>query len=131
MDGRENSTWKRRWEEALDRSFKRVDGELAGEFGEGGPIAPEIIGSTAVVVLLSRCQIVVSNCGDSRAVLCRGGQAIPLTSDHKVCGYCGRFFSLHLRYYRNASKKNLDRILSQANTFRSCLSPWCLRSYKF
>ncbi|CAN6441283.1 unnamed protein product [Victoria cruziana] len=83
MDGRENSTWKRRWEEALDRSFKRVDGELAGEFGEGGPIAPEIIGSTAVVVLLSRCQIVVSNCGDSRAVLCRGGQAIPLTSDHK------------------------------------------------
>ncbi|XP_031488694.1 probable protein phosphatase 2C 6 isoform X1 [Nymphaea colorata] len=81
--GHEGSNWKMRWEEALDRGFKRVDGELAGEFDEGGPIAPEIIGSTAVVVLVSRCQIVASNCGDSRAVLCRGGQAIPLTSDHK------------------------------------------------
>lgn len=37
-----------------------------------------------LVVLLSACQIIVANCGDSRALLCRGSQAVPLTADHKV-----------------------------------------------
>ncbi|BAS87888.1 Os04g0167900 [Oryza sativa Japonica Group] len=43
-----------------------------------------IIGSTAVVALLVRDRLVVSNCGDSRAVLCRAGDPLPLSSDHKV-----------------------------------------------
>nr|Q7XP01.2 RecName: Full=Probable protein phosphatase 2C 37; Short=OsPP2C37 [Oryza sativa Japonica Group] len=42
-----------------------------------------IIGSTAVVALLVRDRLVVSNCGDSRAVLCRAGDPLPLSSDHK------------------------------------------------
>lgn len=43
----------------------------------------ENAGSTAVVAILGSRQIVVANCGDSRAVLSRGGKAIPLSTDHK------------------------------------------------
>ncbi|XP_006853681.2 probable protein phosphatase 2C 51 [Amborella trichopoda] len=85
--------WQKWWEGALSRSFLRVDGEITGAgdevaalsaaAGAAEPIAPEIVGSTAVVVVVSGCQIIASNCGDSRAVLCRGNQAIPLTLDHK------------------------------------------------
>ncbi|KHN17892.1 Protein phosphatase 2C 37 [Glycine soja] len=39
--------------------------------------------STAVVAIVTPDKLVVSNCGDSRAVLCRKGVAIPLSSDHK------------------------------------------------
>lgn len=41
-----------------------------------------LVGSTAVIVLGQRYYL-VANCGDSRAVLCRSGQAHPLTVDHK------------------------------------------------
>ncbi|KAK4761289.1 hypothetical protein SAY87_006182 [Trapa incisa] len=41
------------------------------------------IGSTATVALVTQDKIIVSNCGDSRAVLCRNGVAIALSSDHK------------------------------------------------
>ncbi|CAL5018304.1 unnamed protein product [Urochloa decumbens] len=44
------------------------------------------VGSTAVVALLVRGTVVVANCGDSRAVLCRGLTGvppIPLSYDHK------------------------------------------------
>jgi len=44
----------------------------------------DAVGSTAVIAVLTPDKIVVSNCGDSRAVLCRNGVAIPLSSDHKV-----------------------------------------------
>ncbi|KAK7379300.1 hypothetical protein VNO80_04757 [Phaseolus coccineus] len=43
----------------------------------------DAVGSTAVIAVLTPDKIVVSNCGDSRAVLCRNGVAIPLSSDHK------------------------------------------------
>ncbi|RZC50179.1 hypothetical protein C5167_018608 [Papaver somniferum] len=70
--------WHTRWETAFSRGFERADNEVAEE-----SVAPEIVGSTAVVVALSGCQIITSNCGDSRAVLCRGTQTIPLSIDHK------------------------------------------------
>ncbi|KAA8523168.1 hypothetical protein F0562_009591 [Nyssa sinensis] len=70
--------WRRRWETALSSSFERVDNEVLTEAA-----APEMVGSTAVVVVLSGCQIITSNCGDSRAVLCRGTETIPLTVDQK------------------------------------------------
>ena len=42
------------------------------------------IGTTAVLALITADKrIIVANAGDSRAVLCRGGQAIPLSHDHK------------------------------------------------
>jgi len=43
----------------------------------------EGIGSTAVLCCVTPSCLVVANCGDSRAVLCRGGHAIDLSQDHK------------------------------------------------
>jgi len=40
-------------------------------------------GSTAICAYLRGTTLVVSNLGDSRAVLCRNGKAIPLSKDHK------------------------------------------------
>ncbi|KAJ4953698.1 hypothetical protein NE237_030530 [Protea cynaroides] len=70
--------WRKRWEVAFSTGFLRADNEVVAE-----SIATEIVGSTAIVVAVSGCQIITSNCGDSRAVLCRGTQTIPLTVDHK------------------------------------------------
>ncbi|OMO82687.1 phosphatase 2C (PP2C)-like protein [Corchorus capsularis] len=74
----EHSGWQRRWEVAFSSSFERADNEIVT-----AEVAPDMVGSTAVVVVLSGCQIITSNCGDSRAVLCRGTQTIPLTVDQK------------------------------------------------
>jgi protein phosphatase 2C len=74
----------RAWEEALKRSFERAD--ALGALESGGTI----MGSTAVVALLVRDFILVANCGDSRAVLCRAGGAIPLSQDHKVIELAAR-----------------------------------------
>lgn len=47
------------------------------------PFLPLQVGSTAVVALVGRRRVWVANCGDSRAVLSRGGRAVQLTDDHK------------------------------------------------
>ncbi|GAB4831839.1 hypothetical protein Ancab_005853 [Ancistrocladus abbreviatus] len=80
------------WREAMKRSFSRMDRE-AGERTTGGVLSGcrcelqtpqcDAVGSTAVVAVVTPDKIVVSNCGDSRAVLCRNGVSIPLSSDHK------------------------------------------------
>lgn len=77
--GADEEGWCKRWKDAFLNGFDRVDNDIGAK-----AIAPEIVGSTAVVVVLSGCQIIASNCGDSRAILCRGNQTIPLTTDHKV-----------------------------------------------
>ena len=45
----------------------------------------DAVGSTAVVAIVTPDKIIVANCGDSRAVLCRNGKAVALSTDHKVC----------------------------------------------
>ncbi|KAI4382816.1 hypothetical protein MLD38_008729 [Melastoma candidum] len=81
------------WKEAMTRSFRLMDKE-AEDCGGGGQVGSncrceletpqcDAVGSTAVVAVVTPDEIVVSNCGDSRAVLCRNGVAIPLSSDHK------------------------------------------------
>ncbi|KAJ8765920.1 hypothetical protein K2173_020436 [Erythroxylum novogranatense] len=80
------------WKRTMEKSFERMDKE-AGEWSyrDKSPICRcemqtpqcDAVGSTAVVAVVTPNKIVVSNCGDSRAVLCRNGVAIPLSSDHK------------------------------------------------
>ncbi|XP_019173443.1 PREDICTED: probable protein phosphatase 2C 53 isoform X2 [Ipomoea nil] len=85
------SNWKEQWEKALFSCFRKVDDEVGGisrsdngfESGVVDPIAPEAVGSTAVVSIVCPTHIIVANCGDSRAVLCRGKSPVPLSIDHK------------------------------------------------
>ncbi|ESQ42456.1 hypothetical protein EUTSA_v10013567mg [Eutrema salsugineum] len=79
------------WEMSLARSFTRMDLEVVA-LNAGGAASCrcelqrpncDAVGSTAVVSVLTPEKIVVANCGDSRAVLCRNGKPIALSSDHK------------------------------------------------
>ncbi|ERM94939.1 probable protein phosphatase 2C 24 isoform X1 [Amborella trichopoda] len=78
----------------LQRSFSCMDEEVLNACSICGhdaascgdtplTFASEMVGSTAVVAILCCDRIVVANCGDSRAVLCRAGKPFPLTTDHK------------------------------------------------
>lgn len=88
--------WEKCWEKAMFTTFHKMDAEIEGFTWRGAaeengsvrervsePLAPETVGSTAVVAVVGSCQIIIANCGDSRAVLSRGGQAIALSVDHK------------------------------------------------
>ncbi|MQL89573.1 hypothetical protein Taro_022143 [Colocasia esculenta] len=87
---------QKQWESAFVNCFLKVDAEVEGgvsrdsDVSQGNrgaasaePIAPETVGSTAVVAVLCSTHIIIANCGDSRAVLCRGKQPLPLSVDHK------------------------------------------------
>jgi serine/threonine protein phosphatase PrpC len=71
-------------ERALQRAFLQCD-ELVGREVEDGALG---CGATAGVVLVrkegARQVLHVANCGDVRAVLLRGSQAVRLTVDHKA-----------------------------------------------
>ncbi|KNA22675.1 hypothetical protein SOVF_032330 [Spinacia oleracea] len=83
------------WEKAFSRTFHKIDAEVGGvrQAHAGGnddvsetslePIAPETVGSTAIVAVVCSTHILVANCGDSRAVLCRAKAPMPLSVDHK------------------------------------------------
>ncbi|XP_050364443.1 protein phosphatase 2C 53-like [Argentina anserina] len=70
------------WNKAFTNCFLKVDAEVGGKDGLD-PIAPETVGSTAVVSLICSSHIIVANSGDSRAVLCRGKEPMALSVDHK------------------------------------------------
>uniref|UniRef100_A0A5B6ZMT2 PPM-type phosphatase domain-containing protein n=1 Tax=Davidia involucrata TaxID=16924 RepID=A0A5B6ZMT2_DAVIN len=72
LEGSEEASWK----ETMTRSFLRMDDEVT-EWCNG------ISSSNCRCELQTPDKIIVSNCGDSRAVLCRNGVPIPLSSDHK------------------------------------------------
>ncbi|XP_027173335.1 protein phosphatase 2C 50 [Coffea eugenioides] len=89
LTGNGACNWKERWERVLLSCFHKVDNEVGGMGTSGAnepslvPIAPEAVGSTAVVGIICPSHIIVANCGDSRAVLCRAKVAVPLSIDHK------------------------------------------------
>ncbi|KAL2540102.1 putative protein phosphatase 2C 75 [Abeliophyllum distichum] len=87
----EDSGQKEEWTRVLKTCFWRMEEVVLNTCGCG--IAGfrcsrdrdevNFVGSTAVVAVLTPEHIVVANCGDSRAVLCRGGRVVPLSYDHK------------------------------------------------
>ncbi|KAH6837147.1 highly ABA-induced PP2C protein 3 [Perilla frutescens var. hirtella] len=91
-ESRNSTDW---WKCVMERSFTRMDKEVVAwnqNVDDNISVTcrcelqtPECdaVGSTAVVAVVTPHEIVVANCGDSRAVLCRNGKAIPLSTDHK------------------------------------------------
>ncbi|XP_040940372.1 protein phosphatase 2C 37-like [Gossypium hirsutum] len=81
------------WKNTMERSFERMDEEVREwtvNAKESSTCRCELrtpqcdaVGSTAVVAIITPDNIIVANCGDSRAVLCRNGAAFPLSDDHK------------------------------------------------
>ncbi|KAK9716663.1 hypothetical protein RND81_06G248900 [Saponaria officinalis] len=98
--GEEAARWDREvnWDIVMTTSFARMDSEVAqgegegeregeGEAGSGGGGGnsqgfTKTVGSTALVVVVGKEEIVVANCGDCRVVLFRDGAALPLSRDH-------------------------------------------------
>ncbi|KAE9609318.1 putative protein-serine/threonine phosphatase [Lupinus albus] len=70
------------WKKAFTHCFLKVDAEVGGS-ANCESVTPETVGSTAVVAIICSSHIIVSNCGDSRAVLCRGKEPMALSVDHK------------------------------------------------
>ncbi|RWW87600.1 hypothetical protein BHE74_00003558 [Ensete ventricosum] len=92
LGGSSCSKWKRKWEKVFVACFHKVDDEVGGKGSRGNmgssaeapnegdlpcpnvpsePVAPDTVGSTAVVAVISSSHVIIANCGDSRAVLCR------------------------------------------------------------
>lgn len=91
------------WEKVMMACFAKMDEEVSCSGGadvdvESGSLKVE--GSTAVVVVVGKEELVVANCGDSRAVLGCGGVAVPLSRDHKVM--CRRLCPSDILIYSNA-----------------------------
>ncbi|XP_021729058.1 probable protein phosphatase 2C 8 [Chenopodium quinoa] len=69
------------WEKVMGKCFERMNEEVGG--GGDEKVEEMTVGSTVVVAVVGNDEIVVANCGDSRAVICRNGVAVPLSLDHK------------------------------------------------
>ena len=86
-------------EEILTKTYVEMDNIIfeAGSVAPGGKVAVveniegrierknlfDFTGCTAVTALISTEKVTVANAGDSRCLLCRGGEAIELSHDHK------------------------------------------------
>ncbi|XP_047952618.1 protein phosphatase 2C 51-like, partial [Salvia hispanica] len=66
------------WERVMAVGFRKMDEEV----NKSGALVAST-GSTAVVAVVGEEEVVVANCGDSRAVLSRGGVAVQISDDHK------------------------------------------------
>lgn len=70
---------ERRYVQGLRESYINIDKHLS----QHPTYRDDRSGCTAVSILVSEREILCANAGDSRAVLCRGGRALPLSIDHK------------------------------------------------
>jgi hypothetical protein len=98
--GRDNDEGVEYWERVMEGCFGKMDEEVRGN-GVG-----KTVGSTAVVAVVGEEEVVVANCGDSRAVMCSGGVALALSKDHKVRVLCTfSFYCFDFPKMKNATKK--------------------------
>ncbi|GLT36843.1 hypothetical protein SLA2020_111940 [Shorea laevis] len=89
--GSHENVWEDHIQQVMKNSFKRVDQAALYSCMSDGVLnickswskVFNTTGSTANVAILTPSHIIVANCGNSRAVLCRAGNAIPLSHDHK------------------------------------------------
>lgn len=106
-DGSVVHSCQEQWKKIFTSCFARVDAEVGGKTNQE-PVAPETVGSTAVVAIICASHIIVANCGDSRAVLCRGKESMALSVDHKVRNFQLWFYlfiCLFLQYLLIICKK--------------------------
>lgn len=106
IDGGVKDNCQEQWKNAFTNCFRKVDAEVGGKSGLD-PVAPETVGSTAVVAIICSSHIIVANCGDSRAVLYRGKEPMALSVDHKVSHLLVHFISFiqYLASYPEPEKK--------------------------
>lgn len=71
-------------------------------------------GSTAVIVLVTPSHILCANTGDSRALLRRGGQTLPLSFDHKPSELPERMRIDHCGGFVKSKRVNGDLAVSRA-----------------
>lgn len=81
----EGETTSLDWEKVMVGCFGKMDEEV-NRSGRvlGAEESSATVGSTAVVAVVGEEEVVVANCGDSRAVMSRGGVVVSMSSDHKV-----------------------------------------------
>ncbi|XP_050378191.1 probable protein phosphatase 2C 8 [Argentina anserina] len=69
------------WEKIMTTCFTKMDNEVGAAASEAkGSV--NTVGTSAVVAIVGKEEIVVANSGNSRAVLCLDGVAVPLSRDH-------------------------------------------------
>eukprot|EP00930_Biecheleria_cincta_P066712 TRINITY_DN5296_c0_g1_i2.p3 TRINITY_DN5296_c0_g1~~TRINITY_DN5296_c0_g1_i2.p3 ORF type:complete len:381 (-),score=115.96 TRINITY_DN5296_c0_g1_i2:86-1228(-) len=68
-------------QQEMKEHYLRLQKYEQAEKGDG--FTADNVGCTAICVLVRKSDIIAANAGDSRAVLCRGGQAVELSFDHK------------------------------------------------
>ncbi|KAG0595141.1 hypothetical protein M758_UG143200 [Ceratodon purpureus] len=75
----QDSLFRTSVEEAVKKEFLRLDRDFLEACQRDNNLHS---GTTALIALLQARNLLVANAGDCRAVLCRRGQAVPLSSDH-------------------------------------------------
>ncbi|KAF3970154.1 hypothetical protein CMV_006122 [Castanea mollissima] len=95
-DGSIKDNCQEQWKKTFINCFLKADDEVGGKTGLE-PVVPETVGSTAVVAIICSSHIIVANCGDSRAVLCRGKEPMALSVDHKCFSQIEKMNMLELR----------------------------------
>ena len=124
------------WERAMKSCFAKVDEEVvSGGWCRKENGAVNTIGSTAVVAVVGGDVVAVANCGDSRAVICRDGVAIPLSNDHKVKNtsytnqYCPSLLG-PVWTFGNKIKALVRPLTKRKNIPSFCLFPTTLKKLK-
>ncbi|CAN6374354.1 unnamed protein product, partial [Urochloa humidicola] len=64
---------------AISDTYNQTD----SEFMKACALQAKMAGSTAVTAIIVGDRLLVANVGDSRAIICKGGQAIAVSRDHK------------------------------------------------